>query len=247
MILKNKSAVITGCNRGIGKSILEVFSSNGANIFACVRKIDSELENFTNKLSHQSKNKIMLVEIDFSSSDSIKNCCEKINNYKIPIDILVNNAGIVDTSLFQMTKISDLKKIFEINFFAQTSFTQNILKQMMRNTKGSIIYISSTSALDNPTGRNAYSASKAALISQALTLSKEIGKKNIRVNVIAPGLTNTKMATENTKKEIIHQVINSQSLNKIAEPTDIANAALFLSSDLSSHITGQVLRVDGGM
>ena len=79
MILKNKSAVITGCNRGIGKSILEVFSSNGANIFACVRKIDSELENFTNKLSHQSKNKIMLVEIDFSSSDSIKNCCEKIN------------------------------------------------------------------------------------------------------------------------------------------------------------------------
>ncbi len=247
MILKNKSAVITGCNRGIGKSILEVFSSNGANIFACVRKIDSELENFTNKLSHQSKNKIMLVEIDFSSSDSIKSCCEKINNYKIPIDILVNNAGIVDTSLFQMTKISDLKKIFEINFFAQTSFTQNILKQMMRNTKGSIIYISSTSALDNPTGRNAYSASKAALISQALTLSKEIGKKNIRVNVIAPGLTNTKMATENTKKEIIQQVINSQSLNKIAEPTDIANAALFLSSDLSSHITGQVLRVDGGM
>ena len=177
MILKNKSAVITGCNRGIGKSILEVFSSNGANIFACVRKIDSELENFTNKLSHQSKNKIMLVEIDFSSSDSIKNCCEKINNYKIPIDILVNNAGIVDTSLFQMTKISDLKKIFEINFFAQTSFTQNILKQMMRNTKGSIIYISSTSALDNPKGRNAYSASKAALISQVLTLSKEIGKK----------------------------------------------------------------------
>ena len=247
MILKNKSAVITGCNRGIGKSILEVFSSNGANIFACVRKIDSELENFTNKLSHQSKNKIMLVEIDFSSSDSIKSCCEKINNYKIPIDILVNNAGIVDTSLFQMTKISDLKKIFEINFFAQTSFTQNILKQMMRNTKGSIIYISSTSALDNPTGRNAYSASKAALISQALTLSKEIGKKNIRVNVIAPGLTNTKMATENTKKEIIQQVINSQSLNKIAEPTDIANAALFLSSDLSSHITGQILRVDGGM
>ncbi len=247
MILKNKSAVITGCNRGIGKSILEVFSSNGANIFACVRKIDSELENFTNKLSHQSKNKIMLVEIDFSSSDSIKSCCEKINNYKIPIDILVNNAGIVDTSLFQMTKISDLKKIFEVNFFAQTFFTQNILKQMMRNTKGSIIYISSTSALDNPTGRNAYSASKAALISQALTLSKEIGKKNIRVNVIAPGLTNTKMATENTKKEIIQQVINSQSLNKIAEPTDIANAALFLSSDLSSHITGQILRVDGGM
>lgn len=247
MILKNKSAVITGCNRGIGKSILEVFSSNGANIFACVRKIDSELENFTNKLSHQSKNKIMLVEIDFSSSDSIKSCCEKINNYKIPIDILVNNAGIVDTSLFQMTKISDLEKIFEINFFSQTSFTQNILKQMMRNKKGSIIYISSTSALDNPPGRNAYSASKAALISQALTLSKEIGKKNIRVNVITPGLTNTKMATENTKKEIIQQVINSQSLNKIAEPIDIANAALFLSSDLSSHITGQVLRVDGGM
>lgn len=247
MILKNKSAVITGCNRGIGKSILEVFSSNGANIFACVRKIDREFENFTNKLSDQNKNKIILVEIDFLNSESIKDCCEKINKYQIPIDILVNNAGIVHNSLFQMTKISDVKKIFEINFFAQTSFTQSILKLMMRNQKGSIIYISSTSALDNPIGRNAYSASKAALISQALTLSREIGRKNIRVNVIAPGLTNTKMATENTKKEIIEQVISSQSLNKIAEPADIANAAMFLSSDLSSHITGQVLRVDGGM
>jgi len=140
-----------------------------------------------------------------------------------------------------------LKEIFQVNFFSQTIFTQYILKSMIKRKNGSIIYISSSSALDSNIGRSAYSASKAALISQSKTLSKELGSLNIRVNTIAPGLTNTDMMNENTSLEVIKEVTSNLSLKRIGEPNEIANLALFLASDLSSYITGQVIRIDGGM
>ena len=146
-----------------------------------------------------------------------------------------------------MTSENKLREIFDVDFFSQTIFTQHILKSMMKNKKGSIIYISSRSAIDGNRGRSAYSAAKAALLSQAKTLSKEVGEFNIRVNGIAPGLTNTDMMIENTEKKIIDDVISQISLRRVATPKEIANAALFLSSDLASYITGQFLRVDGGM
>ena len=118
---------------------------------------------------------------------------------------------------------------------------------MIKRKNGSIIYISSSSALDSNIGRSAYSASKAALISQSKTLSKELGSLNIRVNTIAPGLTNTDMMNENTSLEVIKEVTSNLSLKRIGEPNEIANLALFLASDLSSYITGQVIRIDGGM
>ena len=146
-----------------------------------------------------------------------------------------------------MTSEKKLKEIFDVNFFSQTTFTQYILKSMMKNKRGSIIYISSSSAIDGNRGRSAYSAAKAALLSQAKTLSKEVGEFNIRVNAIAPGLTKTDMMTENTEKKIIDEVTSQISLKRVASPKEIANVALFLSSDLASYITGQFLRVDGGM
>jgi 3-oxoacyl-[acyl-carrier protein] reductase len=146
-----------------------------------------------------------------------------------------------------MTSEKKLKEIFDVDFFSQTTFTQYILKSMMKNKRGSIIYISSSSAIDGNRGRSAYSAAKAALLSQAKTLSKEVGEFNIRVNAIAPGLTKTDMMTENTEKKIIDEVTSQISLKRVASPKEIANVALFLSSDLASYITGQFLRVDGGM
>ena len=112
---------------------------------------------------------------------------------------------------------------------------------------GSITYISSTSGIDGNEGRGAYSDSKAAIISKSKVLSKELGIFNIRVNSIAPGLTNTSMMTENTSKEKIKSITENLSLKRFAEPNEIANTVLFLSSDLSSYITGQTIRVDGGM
>ena len=118
---------------------------------------------------------------------------------------------------------------------------------MVKNKKGSIVNISSTSGIDGNAGRSAYSASKAALISQSKALSRELGIHNIRVNTIAPGLTNTDMMKNNTTKNVIENVLENVSLKRLADPEEIANAVLLLSSDLSSYITGQTIRVDGGM
>ena len=144
---KNKTAVITGCNRGIGKKILEVFSNNSAKIFACVRNNDTQFKDYCKKLSEKNNSEIYPVTLDLGSSETIDEAAKSILKSSDNIDILINNAGIIQNSLFQMTKGSDLKKIFEINFFSLKNFTQKIIKGMVKNKKGSIVYISSTSKL----------------------------------------------------------------------------------------------------
>ena len=247
MLLKNKTAVITGCNRGIGKEILKVFSLNGANIFACSRKINSDFENLVNNLTKKYNNKIYPIQLDLDKQEDIKEASKKIISTDLPIDILVNNAGSITTSLFQMTPEKKLKEIFQTNFFSRSMLTQYILKSMMKNKRGSILYISSSSALDGNIGRSAYAAAKSAIIAQSKVLSRELGKFNIRVNVLAPGLTDTEMMKKNTPDKDLQEIIAITSLKRVGNPEEIANAALIISSDYSSYITGQVLRVDGGM
>jgi len=247
MLLKDKTAVITGCNRGIGKKILEIFSENGATVFACARSIDEEFKSFLNELIKKFNNQIIPIQFNLDDESKIKEAANNILALNKPIDILVNNAATIHTAIFQMTSIKKLKEVFEINFFSQTIFTQYILKSMIKNKKGSIVYISSSSALDGNEGRSAYAASKAAIITQAKTLSRELGVHNIRVNSIAPGLTDTDMMKENHKKEIVNEVLSKTSLRRIADPAEIANVVLLLSSGLTSYITGQNIRVDGGM
>ena len=247
MLLDNKTAVLTGSNRGIGKKILEVFSLNGAKVFACVRENNDSFKSYVDQLEKKTKNQIIIIKLDLSNEEEIKNAANEIILSKVPIDILINNAGIIHNSIFQMTSIKKFKEIFDINFFSQVLFTQYILKSMVKNKKGSIVNISSTSGIDSNAGRSAYSASKAALISQSKALSRELGIHNIRVNTIAPGLTDTDMMKNNTTKNVIENVLENVSLKRLADPEEIANAVLLLSSDLSSYITGQTIRVDGGM
>ena len=247
MLLKNKTAVVTGCNRGIGKKILEVFSANGAIVFACVRNISKKFKSNIDEIEKNTKNKIIPIQFDLNNESQIKEATNNILSSNKSIDILVNNAAMIHTAIFQMTSIKKLKEVFEIDFFSQTNFTQYILKSMVKNKKGSILYISSSSALDGNEGRSAYSSAKSALITQSKVLSRELGVHNIRVNTIAPGLTNTDMMKKNTTQETIKDVLSRVSLRRIASTEEIANTALFLSSDLSSYITGQVIRVDGGM
>jgi len=247
MLLKDKTAVVTGCNKGIGKKILEVFSENRATVFACVRNIDEEFKSFSNELTKKFNNQIIPIQFDLNSESKIKEAANSILTSNKNIDILVNNAATIHTALFQMTSIKKLKEVFEINFFSQTIFTQYILKSMIKNKKGSIVYISSSSALDGNEGRSAYSSSKAAIIAQAKVLSRELGAYNIRVNSIAPGLTNTDMMKENHQKRIVDDVVSRTSLRRVADPKEIANVVLLLSSELTSYITGQNIRVDGGM
>ena len=247
MQLKNKTAVITGCNRGIGKKILETFSRNGADIFACVRNIDKEFISYSKEIEKKNKNKIIPIQLDLNNNDQIKEAANKILKESNTIDILINNAGIIHTALFQMTSSKKLEEIFKINFFSQSIFTQYIAKAMVKKKNGAITYISSTASIDGNVGRSAYASSKAALNSHAKVLSKELGNYNIRVNVIAPGLTDTEMMSNNTPKNIIEETVANISLKRIGTPDEIANVALFLSSEFSSYVTGQVIRVDGGM
>ena len=246
-MLKSKAAVVTGCNKGIGKKILEVFSANGATVFACVRNIDEKFESFLNELKQKFNNQIIPIQFDLNDEKKIKEAANSILTSNKSIDILVNNAATIHTSIFQMKSVKKLKELFEVNFFSQTIFTQYILKSMIKNKRGCIVYISSSSALDGNEGRSAYSSAKAAIIAQAKVLSRELGVHNIRVNSIAPGLTNTDMMKENHREEIVSEMVSRISLRRIANPEEIANVVLLLSSDLTSYITGQVIRVDGGM
>ena len=247
MLLLNKTAVITGCNKGIGKSILEEFSKNGANIFACIRKLDKEFHSLIKELEKKNNNKIFPIEIDLSNEGSIKKGAKEILSSELNIDILINNAASIFSSIFQMTSTAKYKELFDINFHSQILLTQFMLKSMIKNKKGNIVFISSSSGIDGNEGRSAYVSTKAAIIGQAKVLSREVGRYNIKVNTIAPGLTNTDMMQQNTPEKIIDEVVSKLSLKRVAEPNEIANVALFLSSNLSDYITGQVIRVDGGM
>ncbi|MDP7196634.1 MAG: SDR family oxidoreductase, partial [SAR202 cluster bacterium] len=143
--------------------------------------------------------------------------------------------------------INKIKENFDVNFFSQMFFTQYLVKGMIKNKKGSIVNISSSSAIEANIGRIAYAASKSSLITASKVIANELGKFNIRVNAIAPGLTDTDMMKNSTSIPVLNETIKRIPLGRIAKPLEIANVVLFLSSDLSSYITGQVLRVDGGM
>ena len=163
------------------------------------------------------------------------------------IDVLVNNAATIQNSLFQMTPLKKLNETFKINFFNQVYLTQLIVKKMQVNKKGSIVNVSSTSALQGNIGRLAYASSKSSLITATKVMSRELGQFGIRVNSICPGLTNTDMMINNTDKKILSEIIGRLSLKRIAEPNEVANVIAFLASDLSSYLTGENITVDGGL
>ena len=247
MLLKDKVAVVSGASGDIGKKILEKFSNEGSNIYALVRNIeDKEFIEFTENLKKENNNKISIIHLDLEKEETIKSSFDLIKKDNTSIDILVNNAGTVTNSLFQMTSLKSLRNIFEINFFSQFLLTQIYLKLLNKSKKGSIVFVSSNSANENPVGRSAYSASKAALNSLTKTISKEMGVKNLRVNAVLPGLTDTKMAKNFTKDDAIDEYLNKVALKRIAKTSEIANVIAFLASDKSSYINGQLITIDGG-
>jgi 3-oxoacyl-[acyl-carrier protein] reductase len=163
------------------------------------------------------------------------------------IDVLVNNAGIVSkNALFMMTPIDTIREVFEVNFFGQMLVTQFAARVMSRQKRGSIVNVSSIAALDGDPGQLEYVASKAALIGATKKLAKELAPSGIRVNAVAPGITETGMLSR-MSIDVKEKILNKSDMKRVAAPADIAQAILFLASDLSSYITGQILRVDGGM
>jgi Dehydrogenases with different specificities (related to short-chain alcohol dehydrogenases) len=177
---------------------------------------------------------------------SVKEGIKAIKSLKIPIDILVNNAGMGHLALLAFTKISDIHNVFQVNYFSQMMVTQGLLGLLSKSKNGSIINIASIAGIDGEIGNSVYGATKASMILFTKVLSKEVANSNVRVNAIAPGLTETDFSIGMGEKAT--QFMEQKSLmHRLAKPDEVANVALFLASDDASFITGQVVRVDGGV
>lgn len=245
-LLAGKNILVTGTARGMGRQMVETFAENGANIFAHARKFTEQHDSFCREISDKNGVKIIPVYFELTNADEIKRGVSEIRSTKIPVNGLVNNAGITLTSLFQMTSMDDVRKQFEVNFFAPFLLTQYIVKLMVRNKSGSIVNISSSAALDGNSGKSAYGAAKAALLCLTRCISEEMAISGIRANVICPGVTETDMVS--TMPEYATKLqLEATFLKKLGKVSDIANVAMFLLSEHSSYITGQVFRVDGGV
>lgn len=245
MLLQNKTALITGCNRGIGRAILETFAENGANIFAHSRKKSDEFENQCRELSEKNSIDITPIYFDITDNEAIKNCFVTIKKESGTLDILVNNAGIMKDALIGMIDQKLMSELFQVNVFSVINMIQYASKLMSRQKSGSIINMASIVGITGSYGHAVYSATKGAVISLTKTASKELCSKGIRVNAIAPGMIDTDMF-RSIGKQHVDEYIKKIGLGRLGGTNDVANAALFLASDLSNYITGQIIGVDGG-
>lgn len=244
--LEGKTALITGCNRGIGRSILDAFAEEGASVIACTRTIDEELNSSYQQLESRYNIHIHPISMDLSDSESIKQGMKMALGLNLPIDILVNNAGITKFRPVAMSKIDDFKDIMQVNLYAPVQISQFVIKSMLKQKKGSIINFCSVSGLDMNAGNAAYGASKAAIASVTRTMAKELAKAGIRVNAIAPGFVETDM-NKQISPNYMEAMLQQIALGRIAKPDEVAQAVVFLASDDSSYMTGQIIRVDGGI
>ena len=245
-VLSGKNVIVTGCARGIGKAMLENFARHGANVWASARILTPEFEVRCAELASKYDVQIMPLCFDMTNKAETKSVVKVLMTSGLKVNVLVNNAGINYNALHQLTAEAALRSQMEVNFFAPFLFTQYIVKLMLRNGSGSVINVASTAALDGISGRAAYGASKAALLCSTRALSREVGAQGVRANVIAPGITETDMICSMTDA-VIAETVAGTDMRRIGSPNDIADVAVFLASDLSSYVTGQVFRVDGGM
>ncbi|MGN1340403.1 MAG: SDR family NAD(P)-dependent oxidoreductase [Oscillospiraceae bacterium] len=244
MILQGKNAVITGCSRGIGLGILRKFHRNGANIWACIRKPSPEFSEMCAEMSAEG-GWVKPVCFDMENDDEIKAGIKGILSEKLPVDILVNNAGISSRATLHMMSMEEMHRVYQTNYFSQMLITQLVTRYMIRKKSGCVINMSSVSGLDNAEGTLAYGGSKSSVAWSTKTLAVELGKYGIRVNAIAPGLIDTDMIGYQSDEQR-QKVLERNCIKRMGSVEDVANAAVFLASDLSSYITGQILRVDGG-
>lgn len=237
MLLKDKVAVVTGASNGIGRAIVDVFLANGARVIG----LDIvESEPWTDNLT--------MIRADISSTSDCERAFNEITGKTDRVDILVNCAGITRDAMTKKMSEDQFDQVIAVNVKGVWNLTRLIGPAMQTKRSGSIINISSVVGIFGNVGQSNYAASKAAVIGMTKSWAKEFALKggNVRVNAVAPGYTMTNMMNT-VPAELLDKFRDSTMLGRLAEPSEIANSVLFLASDLSSYITGEVLNVNGGM
>ena len=240
LLVKNKVCLVTGASRGIGKAIAMLLAQEGGYVYAVARTTE-DIQRWI--IEYNMADKVVPVGMDISDPMLQKALIMRIRKERGRLDVLVNNAAIEKNERIGMITQQSMQRMFEVNVFAPIGIMQ-LATRLMQRDGGSIINIVSKVALRGNAGQLVYSATKGALVSSTLSAAKELAANKIRVNAIAPGLTNTRMFTD-VDPELLKQRVQNISMGRLAEPEDIANAVLFLASDLSVYISGQVLGVDG--
>ncbi|MDX5326054.1 MAG: 3-oxoacyl-[acyl-carrier-protein] reductase [Bacteroidota bacterium] len=245
MLLEGKTAIITGASKGIGKGIAEVFAKNGANVaftyLSSVEKgqaLEKELQQYgTTVKGYRSDASVMK-----DAEDLVNQVMEDFGQ----VDIVVNNAGITKDNLLMRMTEEDFNRVIQVNLNSVFNMTKAIQRPFLKQRKGSIINISSVVGVKGNAGQANYAASKAGVIGFSKSVALELGSRNIRCNVIAPGFIETEM-TGVLDEKVVQGWRDAIPLKRGGTPEDVANACLFLATDLSAYITGQVINVDGGM
>tara|TARA_B100001248_G_scaffold167505_1_gene126730 strand:- start:291 stop:1037 length:747 start_codon:yes stop_codon:yes gene_type:complete len=244
-LLESKVAIITGGSRGIGKSICETFAQNGCDVAFTYNNSKDSAEALAKELNSTGV-KAKSYKSDASNFDDATKLVEDVLNDFGKIDVLVNNAGIKKDSLLMRMEKSDFDSVINTNLSSVFNLTKASIKTFLKQRNGSIVNISSVVGVKGNAGQSNYSASKAGIIGFSKSIALELGSRNIRSNVIAPGFIETDM-TDSLSEDVINSWKESIPLKRGGNPSDVGNACVFLASDLSSYITGQVLHVDGGM
>lgn len=244
LMLTGKVAVVTGASRGIGAAVATSFARAGAEVWLCGRSETSLLATY--EACKAENTTVNCVAFDVMHPQEVKAAYLKIRKASGGIDILVNNAGILKDALLGMITTEQLQDVYQTNVFGPIYNSQYAARLMGRKGGGSIINISSIIGVNGNAGQAVYGGSKAAIIGATKSLAKELATQHIRVNAIAPGFIDTDMARQ-LDDETFKKRLDSIAMDRIGSSQDIANCALFLASDLSTYITGQVIGVDGGM
>ena len=243
-LLEGKTAVITGATRGIGKGIAQVFARHGANIAFTYASSVAKAEELEKELSPLVK--IKGWRSDASDYEAAQKFTDEVLKEFGTIDILVNNAGITRDNLMLRMSKEDWDEVLKVNLNSVFNLTKSVIKPMLKQRKGSIINMSSVVGVKGNAGQANYAASKAGIIGFSKSVALELGSRSIRCNVVAPGFIETEM-TETLDEKTIQEWRDNIPLKRGGTPEDIANACLYLASDLSSYVTGHVLNVNGGM
>lgn len=244
-MLRGKNVILTGATRGIGNAVLELFAQNHANLWCLVRRPDGQFLSQTKALEAKHGIWIRTVTADMESTESIREALHNVFAEKQPVDILVNNAAINAHGSFLMTSRGELDRIFQVNCFSQLQLIQTVARKMILQKGGNIINVTSASGFEHNIGNFAYAGTKALMNWATQTISRELAPYHIRVNAVAPGITDTQM-NHAYEKDIGENVMPAMNIQRKAKPQEIAEGILFLAGEKSSFISGQILRIDGG-